>query len=177
MQFATRRSPMKRLLTIVVAGFLALPVLAQEKPGDRGETADARRLKGRSAAPKSAEIDSAVTLDAMLKKGEKDLDPNKAATIEGYLVAEEKEADDQDIHLVLASAKGETDTRKWVIAEVTPAWQKKSPSLALAAIRKLHGRKVRVTGWLYWEPDPDQPDPRGTRWEIHPVTGLAEAGP
>lgn len=167
---------MSRFLTIVVAGFLALPVLAQEKPGDRGETAEARRLKGRSGAPTGTEIDSAVTLDAMLKKGEKDLDPNKAAAIEGYLVTEETE-DDQDLHLVLASAKGETDTRKWVIAEVTPAWQKKTSSLALAAIRKLHGRKVRVTGWLYWEPDPDQPDPRGTRWELHPVTEIVTATP
>ena len=34
----------------------------------------------------------------------------------------------------------------------------------------LVGKKVRVTGWLYWEPDEEQGDPRGTRWEIHPVT-------
>jgi len=125
--------------------------------------------------PKAADIDSSVTLDAMLKKGEKDLTAQKAVKVEGYVVQEEKEADDGDIHVVLAPSKGESDTRKWVITEVPASWQKKKSSLSLASIRKLHGTKVSVTGWLYWEPDPDQPDPRGTRWEIHPVTEIAPA--
>ena len=43
------------------------------------------------------------------------------------------------------------------------------------ALRKLVGTKVRVTGWLYFGPDPNQPDPRGTRWEIHPVTAVSAA--
>jgi hypothetical protein len=32
-----------------------------------------------------------------------------------------------------------------------------------------------VTGWLYYEPDEDQPDPRGMRWEVHPVTEIVSA--
>ena len=39
-------------------------------------------------------------------------------------------------------------------------------------LRKLQGSRVRVTGWLYYEPDDEQEDPRGTRWEIHPVTAV-----
>ena len=42
-------------------------------------------------------------------------------------------------------------------------------------LEKLRGKKVRATGWLYWEPDEDHPDPRGTRWELHPVTSIAPA--
>lgn len=168
---------MKRLVTVLAVASLALavPCSAQERPTDKGETAEAERVKGRSSEPKAAEIDSAVTLDAMLEKGEKDLNQEKAATVEGYIVQVEKE-EDGDMHVVLGPSKGETDTKRWVIVELTPAWQRKKPSLSLAAIRKLHGNKVRVTGWLYWEPDADQPDPRGTRWEIHPVTSIEIAG-
>jgi hypothetical protein len=81
--------------------------------------------------------------------------------------------EDGDYHLTLAAAKGETDTRKWLIVEVTPGWQKKDASLDPAALRKLQGSRVKVTGWLYYEPDEEQADPRGTRWEIHPVTAIS----
>lgn len=166
---------LSKVLTLsLTAALLAAGILgAQERPGDKGESAEEKKLRGRSAAPKAGEIDSAVTLDAMLSKKDKSsLSETKGATIDGYVIQVERE-EDGDYHVTLASAAGETDTRKWVIGEVTPAWQKKSPSLAPEALRKLHGKKVRVTGWLYYEPDEDQPDPRGTRWEIHPVTEIA----
>ena len=98
----------------------------------------------------------------------------KGATVEGWVVQTERE-EDGDFHLTLASVKGEADTRKWVIVEVAPAWQKKSAALSPSALRKLVGTKVRVTGWLYYEPDDEQEDPRGTRWEIHPVTSVVPA--
>jgi hypothetical protein len=168
---------LSKVLTLsLTAALLAAGVLgAQERPGDKGESAEEKKLTGRSAAPKAGEIDSAVTLDAMLSKKDKSsLSEAKGATIAGYVIQVERE-EDGDYHVTLASAAGETDTRKWVVVEVTPAWQKKSPSLAPEALRKLHGKKVRVTGWLYYEPDEDQPDPRGTRWEIHPVTEIVTA--
>jgi hypothetical protein len=140
---------------------------------DEGESPAAKKLRGRSTAPKPADVDAAVTLDGMLAKQEKSaFSEAKGAAVEGYVIQAERE-EDGDFHLMLATAKGETDTRKWVIVEVTPAWQKKSPSLAPAALRKLVGSKARVTGWLYYEPDDDQTDPRGTRWEIHPVTAIS----
>jgi len=168
---------LSKVLTLsLTAALLAAGVLgAQERPGDKGESAEEKKLTGRSAAPKAGEIDSAVTLDAMLSKKDKSsLSEAKGATIAGYVVQVERE-EDGDYHVTLASAAGETDTRKWVVVEVTPAWQKKSPSLAPEALRRLHGKKVRVTGWLYYEPDQDQPDPRGTHWEIHPVTEIVTA--
>jgi hypothetical protein len=168
-----------RTVAVTVLGMallaLASTARAGEQEGDKGETPQAKKLRGRSAAPKAADMDAAVTLDAMLAKNDKSaFSEAKAATIEGWVVQNERE-EDGDYHLTLASAKGETDTRKWVIVEVTPAWQKKSAALSPDALRKLHGTKIRVTGWLYWEPDDDQPDPRGTRWELHPVTAVEPA--
>jgi hypothetical protein len=166
----------KRLAILVsfVLAFGAGSLLrAGEKEGDKGETAEAKKLRGRTSAPAAADIDASVTLDALLAKQAKtSFSESKGATIEGFVVQTERE-EDGDYHLTLAAVRGETDTRKWVIVEVTPAWQKKDASLAPAALRKLQGSRVRVTGWLYYEPDDEQEDPRGTRWEIHPVTAVS----
>ncbi len=158
----------------IAAGLLFLAgTLVAAGQEDKGETAEAKKLRGRTSAPKAADVDSAVTLDSMLSKKDKSaFSESKGATVEGYVVQVEKESDG-DVHLVLAPSAGETDTRKWVIVEVTAAWQKKGGNFTTDSLRKLHGRKVRVTGWLYYEPDEASPDPRGTRWEIHPVTEIS----
>ena len=163
-----------RVLTLsLTAALLAGGVLvASETLGEKEESAAEKALRGRSEAPKAAEIDATATLDALLAKKEKSsFSEAKGATVEGYVVQVERE-EDGDVHVTLAGAAGEPDTRKWVIVEVTPAWQKKTASLSGDALRKLHGKKVRVTGWLFYEPGEEQPDPRGTLWEIHPVTEI-----
>lgn len=165
------------LVVLVLAASLAAigVARAQERPGDKGETAAEMKLKGRSTAPGAGDIDGTVTLAAMLAKNDKAaFSDSKGATIEGWVVQAEKE-EDGDVHLVLAATKDEPDTRKWVIVEVTPAWQKKSASMSEHTLREMVGKKVKVTGWLYREPDVESGDPRGTRWEIHPVTALAPA--
>src|SRR5262245_4132724 len=160
-------------LAALIVGVLGASLTAQEK--DAGETPEALKLKTRSAAPAAADIDSAVTLPAMLSRNEKGaFSEAKGATIEGWVVQVERE-EDGDYHLAVAASEKESDTKHWVIVEVTPAWQKKNAALSGESLRKLHGKKVRVTGWLYYEPDPNQPDPRGTRWELHPVTAIAAA--
>jgi hypothetical protein len=161
---------------VLAVGFaVSVDAFAQERPGDKGETAEAKRLQGRSTAPAAGDIDGAATLAALLAKNDKAaFSESKGAAIEGWVVQAEKE-EDGDVHLVLAGTKDESDTRKWVIVEVTPAWQKKSAAMSAAALRELVGKKVRVTGWLYWEPDTESGDPRGTRWEIHPVTAIVPA--
>jgi len=163
----------------VVAGAAGLLVLALgvalAQESDAGETPEALKLKGRSDAPTAAQIDAAATLEGMLARNTKSaFSEAKGATIEGWVVQVERE-EDGDYHLALARAQKEPDSRHWVIVEVTPAWQKKNAALAGESLRKLNGQKVRVTGWLYYEPDPNQPDPRGTRWELHPVTDIAAA--
>ena len=166
-----QRVGLSLLAFLLAAGALS----AQERPGDKGESAAQKKLRMRTSVPRPVDIDSAVTLDAMVSKKDKAaFNEGKAATVEGYVVQVEKE-EDGDIHVVLASAAGETDTRKWVIVESTPPWQNKTSDLKLPALRGLIGKKVRVTGWLYYEPDDDQQDPRGTRWELHPVTEIKAA--
>ncbi len=166
----------RKVLAILASFILALGVAGILRAGeeaDKGETAEAKKLRGRSTSPAAADIDAGATLDALLAKQPKTaFSERKGATIEGFVVQTERE-EDGDYHLTLAAAKGETDTRKWVIVEITPAWQKKDASLAPAALRKLNGTQVRVTGWLYYEPDDEQGDPRGTRWELHPVTAVS----
>src|SRR4051794_7754412 len=108
---------MRRTLTVTLFAALACSaalLARQERPGDQGETAEAKKLTGRTSPPTAAQIDSAVTLDAMLQKGRSALSPDKGATVEGYVVQIEKE-EDGDVHLVLASAKDETNTKKWVV--------------------------------------------------------------
>jgi len=144
---------------------------------DEKETPEHKAQKNRAVEPKQSEIDKAATLDALLsRKGPGDWSTAKAAVIEGRVVQIEKEDDDGDYHVTLAPAGGETDTTKWLITEVTPAWAKKKPALAMANLKKLHGKTVRVTGWLFYEPEHPHPDPRGTRWEIHPVTDITVSG-
>lgn len=165
-----------RRFLVAAAGFLTLSLaaaLAQE--GDAGESPEALKLKGRNAAPAAADIDSAVTLQTMLTAKDKGaFSEAKGATIEGWVIQVERE-EDGDYHLALALSAKEPDSRHWVIVEVTPAWQTKKPGLSSESLRKLHGQKVRATGWLYYEPDAGSQDPRGTRWELHPVTDIAPA--
>ena len=171
----TRTMRLVGSLALMACIAVSASAFVQERPGDKGESAEAKKLRGRATAPTAADVDADVTLDAMLAKNDKAaFSESKGATVVGWVVQAERE-EDGDFHLSLAKGLGENDTHKWVIVEVTPAWQKKAAALSPEALRKLPGKKVRVTGWLYWEPDEEQGDPRGTRWEIHPVTAIVPA--
>src|SRR5262245_33120026 len=164
---------------LAMACFALSPLIfsvASTAEKDAGESKENLALKNRAASPKSTDIDAAITLDALLAKNEPGaFSTAKAASVSGHVVQVEKE-EDGDVHMVLAGVKGETSTARWVIVEVTPSWQKKSSSLSERHLRALVGQRVRVTGWLYYEPDVEGPDPRGTRWEIHPVTSVESLG-
>lgn len=167
---------MKRAHAVLGAALLlalSAPLYAEE---DAGDTPHYAELKSRSATPGEAQIDRAATLDALLtKSGERDWSVDRAARIEGYVIQVETEPDG-DVHVVLASAAHEPDTRKWVIVEVPKAMRGKHKAMAATSLRKRVGQQVRVTGWLYWEPDTESEDPRGTRWELHPVTAIEFTG-
>ena len=145
----------------------------QREHGDeKGESPKYVALKNRRATPNQASIENSITLKTLLdKKDEDDLPASKAAVLEGYVVQVEKEQDG-DFHIVLAEDKRENNTNKWVIVEVTSAWRKRKASLSEARLRQLGDKKVRVTGWLFYEPEEELVDPRGTRWELHPVTDI-----
>ncbi len=150
----------------------SLPVV--EGPGDKGETKEYLALKGRMGSPKPADMDAKVSVASFLaQKGEKEWSMAKGGALEGYVIQVEKE-EDGDFHLVLSANANETSTAKWVIIEVSPAWRKKNPALSDAKLRALRGKKIHATGWLLYEPDGQDEgnDPRGTRWELHPVTDI-----
>lgn len=146
-------------------------VSAQSNADKSGSKADVA-LKNRRATPKVGDIDTTVTLDGLLSKNAADgWSTARAAVVDGYVIMLEREADG-DHHLMLATNADETDTTKWVVVEVTPAWGKQLASLSRGQLNNLRGEHIRVTGWLYYEPQSPSRDPRGTRWEIHPVTSI-----
>lgn len=161
------------VVALITIGALSGLASARQRSGDeKGESPKSRALKNRATAPRPTDIDKGVTLESLLhKKAETDWRNSKAAVIEGYVIQVEKE-EDGDFHLALAADKEEHDTDKWVIVEVTPSWRKRNASLSDTRLRQLHEKKVRVTGWLFFEPEKEQSDPRGTRWELHPVTTI-----
>jgi hypothetical protein len=167
-----KRLALSVLCGCTVAALVCVSNLVQAQDKDKGESKQNMVLKARGTMPKAKDIDDAVTFQSLLdKKEQSDWSNSKAATIEGYVVQLERE-EDGDYHVVLGGNAGETDTTKWVIVEVTPAWARKKASLSPTSLKKLKGQKVRATGWLYYEPDAEDSDPRGTRWELHPVTEI-----
>ena len=155
------------MLLLVASGGAA----AQDNPEKSGAKGDVA-LKSRRATPKSTDINTTVTLDGLLSKNAADdWSTSKAAIIDGYVIQLEREADG-DHHLMVATNAGETSTTKWVIVEVTPTWSKQLASLSAGQLNNLRGKHIRVTGWLYYEQNDASRDPRGTRWEIHPVTSI-----
>jgi hypothetical protein len=166
---------LRRYVMVALIMAVALPGLAyaRQRSGDeKGESPKSRALKNRTTTPRQSDVDKDVTLEALLsRRSEADWHNSKAAAVEGYVIQVEKE-EDGDFHLALAADQQEHDTNKWVIVEVTPAWRKRNAALSDARLRQLHQKKVRVTGWLFFEPETEQADPRGTRWELHPVTNI-----
>lgn len=167
-----------RLAMVLLAGMpLSAAVFAAEHAGkahEQGESREYLALKARSKAPAGADVDSAVNLEGFLtRKGEHDWSMSRGGALEGYVIQVEKEQDG-DFHVAMAAKPDETSTTNWVIVEVSPAWRAKNANLADAKLRALRGKKVRVDGWLLYEPEGEDVgnDPRGTRWELHPVTDI-----
>lgn len=146
---------------------------AAENHQEKGESKAEMALKHRAKAPQDADIDAAVTLQALLDKSGKDAwSDHKGARVEGYVVQVEREPDN-DVKVVLAAAKAEPNTQHWVIVEVCPEARKHNAAMSEDKLRALVGKKVAVVGWLYREPEDESGDPRGTLWEIHPATSIA----
>jgi hypothetical protein len=161
-----------RMLAYTGIGFALCSTIALADR-DKGESKAEIAAKSRHATPIPAQIDQAATLPALLAKTTPDAwSTDKAARVEGVIVQVESEADG-DTHIVLAPPGEEKNTARWLIAEVSKDLRAHHKDLATEKLKSLRGRKVVVTGWLYYEPDGESEDPRGTRWEIHPVTSIA----
>lgn len=158
------------------------------------------RLKNRVTAPNDSDIDSSVTLAAMLAPGDDRTrwSVTRAASITAFVIdvkpggqetvncgAEERAFRDTHIELVLQ--QGDTAKRQRVVVEVTPRWREfvagQGQNWSTEALRtSLEGRLVRFTGWLFFDDEhddeaentrPGRPENwRATAWEIHPVTRI-----
>jgi hypothetical protein len=155
----------------LVAGVANLGI--DPRAAEPGASKEDAALQDRRIAPKDAEIDRNATIDSLLeKRRDGDWSTAKGASLTGYVIQVEKEPEG-DVHLALSSTAGETNAKRWVIVEVPPFWQSKSASLTEAGLRKLYGMKVKVIGWLFYDTDPSE-EPRGTLWELHPVTSISK---
>jgi hypothetical protein len=200
---------------VAVLALIGLPprVPAQEVYNGCGMAGDAvtakaaalNRLKNRYTAPGPADMDTAVTLAALLQPGDDRARWNeqRGATIVGYVrtakpggietancLTIDRGIRDTHIELVLDPMNAGTLP---VIVEVTGRWR---AMLAARGIdwstatlrRELVGRWVRVTGWLMFDTEhvgaAENTAPgrrrnwRATAWEVHPITAMEiVAGP
>lgn len=137
---------------------------------DAFESHDA--LERRTTPPTQAQIDFRISLRSLLQRRQPDaFSTARGARIAGWVIQVERE-EDGDVHLVLADRPRETSTLQWVIVEITPEGQRRGVGIPPAMLRSLVGHRVEVTGWLYYDHDVEDADPRGTSWEIHPVTNI-----
>jgi len=151
------------------------------------------KLKNRTGEPK--QINQDITLEKILAKG---IDSTRfsngdAATLTGYIVGVKAGGGEDcncyygkeefiDTHIEIALKKGEKDKTKYMVVEITPRFKATHKDCRTAAIRKLIGRPVTVTGWMmydfhHWQ-NSKNTNPHGTNlyrataWEIHPVTSF-----
>lgn len=156
------------------------------------------RAKNRYTAPQAANIDEAVTLNAMLVPGDDRgrWSETRGAEIAGYIVTVKpggsetnncKKSDPAlaDAHIDLVADPNDERGIKRVVVEITPWLREKMRHQGKdwstrTLKRKLEGKWVKVRGWLFFDDvhadEAENTAPgrqnnwRATAWEIHPVT-------
>ncbi len=158
------------------------------------------RLKNRYTAPAATDIDTAITLAAILQPGD---DENRwkesdGATITGYVVEAFRGSVEtvncgasatahRDTHIEVASDVNNTADSQRFIVEVTPKWRAYMGQLgqdwSTSTLRNtLEGQCAEFTGWMFWDSYHDDEAEntapgrsgnwRATAWEIHTVTAI-----
>ena len=158
------------------------------------------RLKNRTTPPEPQQMDSRVSLEAMLEPGDDRprWNDSRGADITGYVWdvkgggvetvncrASDPQHRDTHIELVLDPMNSSANQR--VIVEITPRMrviaERRGEDWSTNTLRDhFQGRWVRVRGWLLFDAEhrdqavntaPGRPrDWRATAWEIHPVTSI-----
>ena len=158
------------------------------------------RLENRYRQPSPEQIDSRITLAAILARGN-DISCWKVkdgADIVGYVSdvkrggiestnCRARDDADRDTHIELVLDPMNEIRSRRVIIEVTPRWRyimrERGADWSTRALRdQLLGRWVKVDGWMLFEAEhqresentaPRRPENwRATAWEIHPVTSI-----
>lgn len=200
---------MLSLLCVLVLGYYAAGSTHQEEAkkecppegsAARSGLQALNKLKNRCAFPSPGDIDTNVTLKAMLQPGEDRArwNPRRAARITGYVYdvkpggvetcnCKAKEPGKRDTHIELLADPMHDSKVQRLVVEVTPRMRelmkKQGEDWSTKKLRdKLLGRWVTFTGWLLFDEEHDQQaentNPgrprnwRATAWEIHPVTKI-----
>jgi hypothetical protein len=157
-------------------------------------------LKNRYTAPAPADLDSQVTLAALVAPGDDRArwDERHGASIVGYVHdvkpggiettnCRARDLPERDTHIELVLDPMDATGPRRVIVEVTPRWRAmlaaNGVDWSTAALRKFYlGRWVRVTGWLLFDAEhanaAENTAPgnarnwRATAWEVHPITAI-----
>jgi hypothetical protein len=158
------------------------------------------RLKNRYTAPRAEDMDSAITLEAILAPGN-DISRWKVkegAEVVGYVWdvkrggvesanCQARGDPDRDTHIELALDPMHSGSSLRMIVEVTPRWRylmnARGMDWSTRALRdQFLGRWVKVRGWKLFDAEhktesentaPGRPrNWRATAWEIHPVTSI-----
>ncbi len=158
------------------------------------------RLKNRFVAPQPEEINSVVTLAAMLAPGN-DVGRWKVrqgAEITSYVWdvkvggvestnCRARDPQNRDTHIEVVLDPMDSPATRRVIVEVTPRWRAimaaQGVDWSTRALRdKLLGRWVKVRGWMLFDVEHQneaentapgrERNWRATAWEIHPVTAI-----
>ena len=160
------------------------------------------RQKNRAAKPQAADIDSTVTLAAILAPSSNDsgrFNEAKGAEITAYVfriipggrseTSNCKKGDPvhRDTHIELTTSPTDTVETRRVIVEVTPRWRaaelQDSVDWSTATLQhSLEGHWAKVRGWLMFDAEQkaqsENTHPggdrnwRATAWEIHPITAI-----
>ncbi len=157
-------------------------------------------LKNRTTVPSPAELDTTITLGALVAPGDdrRRFSARTAVRVSGYVAdvkvggvetvnCKAKDPDARDTHIELTLEPMNEDESKHVIVEVTPRWRTivaaRGEDWSTRALRRdLKGRWVEVTGWLLYDEEHEANAAntqrgkakvwRATAWEVHPITAL-----
>jgi hypothetical protein len=157
------------------------------------------RLKNRFVGPEEGDMDTNVSLAALLTPGDDvgRFDQSKGAKISGFVVdvkvggvetcnCRAKDPSDRDTHIEIGFTK-DADKRQKVIVEVTPRMRAKMKAAGEdwstdALKQSIKGKWIDVTGWFLFDTphmnEAENTHPggpknwRATCWEIHPITKI-----
>jgi hypothetical protein len=155
-------------------------------------------LKSRVDTPVDADMDPAVTLEAMLQPDddEERWDEAKAGNVTAFvhdvkvggietINCKATDPEDRDPHIELVLDPDHDRGAQRVIVEVTPGWRDRMRAQNIdwsttTLKERLIGRWVRVKGWLFFDQEhvnqAENTNPgndknwRATVWELHPIT-------
>jgi hypothetical protein len=147
------------------------------------------QLKNRNTP--GASIDRSVTLQSILTPGNDTtrFNSNQYVTLTGYVIlvkaggpetceCHSKDPNDLDVHIELALNPTDKNAQAMVV-EINRYTKADHPEFTVAHLKHLVGKKVSITGWLFFDEEHLQnavtTNPSGTHhwrytcWEVHPV--------